>query len=151
MKILMVCLGNICRSPMAEGVLRKKAEDQGKKIFIDSAGTSNYHVGEHPDTRATAKAAQYKIDISNLRGRQFSVADFDKFDLILAMDSNNYSDILAKSRNESDKEKVKLILNYSHPGKNLSVPDPYYGNEDGFENVYQMLSDACDQLLKEIE
>ncbi len=151
MKILMVCLGNICRSPMAEGILRKKVDAIGKKIIIDSAGTSNYHVGDHPDARATAKAAQYKIDISNLRGRQFSVSDFDEFDLILAMDTNNYSDIITKSRNEIDKQKVKLILNYSHPGKNLSVPDPYYGTEDGFEKVYQLLSEACDKIVEEIE
>lgn len=147
----MVCLGNICRSPMAEGILRKKAEEKGKNIFIDSAGTSNYHVGEHPDERATAKAKKYQVDISKLRGRQFSKDDFEKFDLILAMDTNNYSDIISKASNESEKQKVKMILNYSHPGKNLSVPDPYYGGDAGFEEVFSLLSEACDQILEEID
>lgn len=149
MKILMVCLGNICRSPMAEGILRKKSTEAGKNWIIDSAGTSNYHVGEAPDSRATHKAAKYDVDISNLRGRQFSTSDFDKFDLILAMDESNYSDIMRKARNEFDQEKVKMILNFSYPGKNLAVPDPYYGGDAGFEEVYKLLSDACDKIIED--
>jgi protein-tyrosine phosphatase len=149
MKILMVCLGNICRSPMAEGILRKKSLEVGKNWIIDSAGTSNYHIGEAPDSRATQKSAKYDVDISNLRGRQFSKSDFDKFDLILAMDESNYSDILRMARNEFDQEKVKMILNFTHPGKNLAVPDPYYGGDAGFEEVYKLLNDACDKIIED--
>ncbi len=148
MRILMVCLGNICRSPMAEGILRKKSLEAGKKWIIDSAGTSNYHIGEAPDVRATQKAAKYDTDISGLRARQFETTDFDKFDLILAMDENNYNDIIRKARNEFDTEKVRMILNFSRPGKNLNVPDPYYGGDAGFEEVYKLLSDASDKLIQ---
>lgn len=147
----MVCLGNICRSPMAEGIMRKKSIEAGKKWTIDSAGTSNYHIGENPDYRATQKAAKYDVDISDLKARQFSVSDYDKFDLILAMDENNFNDILRKARNEFDEEKVKMILNFSHPGKNLPVPDPYYGGDSGFEEVYRLLSEACERIIKEFE
>eukprot|EP01136_Pigoraptor_vietnamica_P009113 Opistho-1_new@45287 len=149
MKIVMVCLGNICRSPTAEGILRKKSLEAGKNWTIDSAGTSNYHIGEAPDSRATQKAAKYDVDISNLRGRQFSKSDFDQFDLILAMDESNYSDIIRMARNEFDQEKVKMILNFTHPGKNLAVPDPYYGGDAGFEEVYKLLSDACDKIFED--
>ena len=149
MKILVVCLGNICRSPMAEGILRKKSLETEKNWTIDSAGTSNYHIGEAPDSRATQKSAKYDVDISNLRGRQFSKSDFDKFDLILAMDESNYSDILRMARNEFDQEKVKMILNYTHPGKNLAVTDPYYGGDASFEEVYKLLNDACDKIIED--
>jgi protein-tyrosine phosphatase len=151
MKILMVCLGNICRSPMAEGIMRKKANESGKKWIIDSAGTSNYHIGENPDIRATQKSAKYKVDISSLKARQFSVTDYDQFDLILAMDENNFNDIRRLARNESDKGKVKMILNFSYPGKNKPVPDPYYGGDAGFEEVYRLLNEACERIIKEFE
>lgn len=151
MKILMVCLGNICRSPMAEGILRKKSIEAGKNWMIDSAGTSNYHVGESPDSRATLKASKYDVDISGLRGRQFTTADFDRFDLILAMDESNYSDILRKARNEFDQEKVKMILNFTFPGQNKAVPDPYYGGDAGFEEVYRLLNDACDKIIEDFD
>lgn len=119
--------------------------------MIDSAGTSNYHVGEAPDIRATQKAAKYDTDISGLRARQFETTDFDKFDLILAMDENNYNDIIRKARNEFDTEKVRMILNFTFPKKNKAVPDPYYGGDTGFEEVYKLLNDACDKIISEFD
>jgi protein-tyrosine phosphatase len=149
MKILMVCLGNICRSPMAEGILRNKAQKAGKNYHIDSAGTSGYHIGEAPDKRAIEKMKKYHIDISALRARQFTVEDFDRFDLILAMDTSNYQNILRLASNEHQKQKVKLIMNYVYPNENLSVPDPYYGGDDGFEKVYEMLCLASDKIIEQ--
>ncbi len=139
-KILMVCLGNICRSPLAEGILKSKLPD---KYIVDSAGTANYHVGATPDRRSIAVAKKYGINISNLKGRQFSVKDFDDFDMIYVMDESNYNNVLSLARNEHDSSKVKLILNEVYPDKNFDVPDPYYGGEQGFENVYNMLNEAC--------
>lgn len=148
-KVLMVCLGNICRSPLAEGILKQKTSRLN--IFVDSAGTSNYHVGDPPDERSVQIARKYGIDITSQRGRQFQVSDFDEFDLIFAMDKSNYYDILSLARNEGDKNKVELILNLLNPGENMDVPDPYYGGSKGFENVYKMLNDACDILADRIE
>ena len=145
-KILMVCLGNICRSPLAEGILKSKVNS--KEIFIDSAGTAAYHVGNLPDTRSIAVANKYGIDISNQRARKFDVADFESFDIIYAMDESNYQNILNLARNIKDERKVKLILNESNPNQNLSVPDPYYGGKDGFENVFSMLNEACEIIAK---
>lgn len=144
--VLMVCLGNICRSPLAEGILRHKAP--GDKIYVDSAGTSNYHIGEAPDRRSVAIAKKYGIDITAQRGRQFQIADFDKFDLIYAMDQSNYAHILAMAPNESAKQKVHLILNEVHPGEAMDVPDPYYGGDQGFDNVFKMLDLACDRIVE---
>ena len=148
MKILMVCLGNICRSPLAEGILRSKTFL--KDVEVDSVGTANYHVGNRPDKRSIGVAAKNNIDISNLFGRQFSVQDFDDFDLIYAMDNSNYKNIVALARNDSDKQKVFLILNEIFPGENLDVPDPYYGGAHGFETVYKMLDQACDAIVEKI-
>jgi protein-tyrosine phosphatase len=149
--VLMVCLGNICRSPLAEGVLREKAEKLNLAITIDSAGTSNYHIGEHPDSRTIANAMKHGIDVSGLKARQFQVADFDRFDAIFVMDSSNYSDVIALARNENDKRKVELILNRVYPGSNMAVPDPYFGGEQGFENVFILLEQACDVIAKAIQ
>ncbi len=143
-KILMVCLGNICRSPLAEGILKSKLPQD--KFIIDSAGTAAYHIGSKPDIRSIAVAKKYGIDITNLRGRQFTRQDFTDFDLIYAMDESNYHHILKMSESEEDKSKVKLILNEITPGENLSVPDPYYGGDQGFENVYQMLDEASEKI-----
>jgi protein-tyrosine phosphatase len=149
----MVCLGNICRSPMAQGILEKKVAEAGleDQVIVDSAGTSDYHIGDPPDHRAIEKSRAYDIDISSYRGRQFEKADFDEFDRIFAMDFSNYENILRLSRSEDDSRKVEMILNLSNPNSNMSVPDPYFGGESGFENVYQLLDAACDILMKDLK
>lgn len=147
-KILMVCLGNICRSPLAEGILKSKV--YSFKVFVDSAGTGAYHVGELPDSRSIAVAKSYGIDITNQRARKFSINDFDTFDIIYVMDNSNLENVIELARNEEDKKKVKLILNEIFPGENLDVPDPYYGGDFGFKNVYKMLDEACDEIVKRL-
>jgi protein-tyrosine phosphatase len=147
--VLMVCLGNICRSPLAEGILRHLAKVQDLAIEVDSCGTANYHVGAKADSRSIKKAKEYGIDISGLRGRQFQIADFDMFDLIYVMDQSNYNNVIALARNEQDKQKVKLILN-EISDNNSEVPDPYYGEADGFEHVYQLLDKACQNIIKKL-
>lgn len=147
-KILMVCLGNICRSPLAEGILKSKVF--GFKTTIDSAGTAAYHKGEKPDKRSINIAQKNKIDITDQSARKFVIEDFDKFDLIYAMDNSNYENIIALARNENDKSKVRLILNEVFPGENLDVPDPYNGGDFGFKNVYKMLDEACEIIAKKI-
>ena len=145
-KILMVCLGNICRSPLAEGILQSKL---GANFFsVDSAGTAAYHIGELPDQRSIAVAKKYGIDISNQRARKFDIKDFIEFDVIYAMDKENYQNICSLAKKEADLRKVKMILNEINPSLNLSVPDPYYGGEKGFENIYQMLDEACERIKK---
>lgn len=151
MKILMVCLGNICRSPMAEGIMRDKIKDYGLEAQVDSCGTANYHVGESPDHRAQKTLKQHSIDISMLRGRQCQVSDFDHFDLIFTMDESNYKNIMSLTRNKYDEEKVEMIMNMAYPNENISVPDPYYGGLHGFEEVYQMLTLACDKIAMRIK
>lgn len=143
--VLMVCLGNICRSPMAEGILKRKARDSGLVIFVDSAGTSNWHQDELPDERAMAEMQLHDIDISNQRSRPFKTADFDKFDHILVMDSSNKATVLSLARNAKDEAKVHMILDFGSEKKGLSVPDPYY--DDGFNRVYELLDYACDAFL----
>lgn len=149
-KILMVCLGNICRSPMAEGLLRKKIQDQNLDAQVDSAGTSGFHIGEKPDRRAQKTMESKGISISDLRGRQFDVEDFDSFDLIYAMDESNYQNILQLCRNEDDKRKVQMILNEIYPGSDMPVPDPYWGGDQGFEDVFNLLNEATDRIAKKI-
>ena len=142
----MVCLGNICRSPLAEGILKSKVDPY--KVFVDSAGTSDYHVGHSPDPRSVSIAHNRKLDITTQRGRQFKVSDFDEFDHIYVMDMSNYRDVLAQARNEDDRNKVSLILDEIFPGENVEVPDPYYGGNDGFGKVYDMLDKACDVIAE---
>lgn len=144
----MVCLGNICRSPLAEGILQSKVNDD--KVFVDSAGTAAYHVGELPDTRSIEVARKYGIDLTNQRARKFTTKDFADFDSIYAMDKENYNNILSLATDASQTEKVKMILNDTNPQQNLSVPDPYYGGDEGFENVYQMLDEACEIIAKKL-
>lgn len=142
----MVCLGNICRSPLAEGILKSKLS--ADKFYIDSAGTAPYHVGDAPDKRSVDIAKKYRIDISDCRGRQFSIDDFDKFDYIFAMDYSNYQDILALAKDEADVAKVEMLLNRLFPGENLEVPDPYYGGTVHFEEVFQLLDKGCEALVE---
>jgi len=146
-KILMVCLGNICRSPLAEGILKSKLNSN---FTVESAGTAAYHVGNKPDPRSIAVARQNGLNITHQRARKFTRQDFEDFDVIYAMDNSNYQNIIALAKNYQHKEKVKLILNESYPNKNLDVPDPYYGGDKGFENVYSMLDHACEIIAKRI-
>ena len=143
----MVCLGNICRSPLAEGILKSKLDSN---FIVESAGTAAYHVGNKPDPRSIAVARQNGLNITNQRARKFNKQDFENFDIIYAMDNSNYQNIIALAENDQQKDKVKLILNESFPEKNLDVPDPYYGGEKGFENVYNMLDNACEIIAKRI-
>ena len=147
MKILMVCLGNICRSPLAEGILKNKLLERGLDWTVDSAGTGFWHIGEPPDPRSVSTAKKYGLDISRQRARQIRPADLKEYDLILAMDSSNYQDILRLADNGQQKSKVEMILNYVDPGSNRNVPDPYW-NDDGFDRVYRMLEEACDKVIE---
>lgn len=147
-KILMVCLGNICRSPLAEGILKSKLIT--KDIQIDSAGTGSYHVGELPDSRSIAVAKTNGINITDQRARKFVVEDFDNFDIIYVMDAYNYDAVMKLARNEADKSKVDFILNAVFPNENLDVPDPYSGGDYGFKNVFKMLDEACEIIAKKI-
>jgi protein-tyrosine phosphatase len=151
MKILMVCLGNICRSPIAEGILRKKAEERNINIVVDSAGTSDWHEGEHPDPRAVRTAKKFGVDISKLRARPFIIKDFSEFHRIYVMDRANHSDVMRLARNRGDTEKVKLLLEALFPGSSEQVPDPYYGDEKDFETVFNMMDRACGEIIKELE
>ncbi|MBE9489294.1 MAG: low molecular weight phosphotyrosine protein phosphatase [Bacteroidetes bacterium] len=147
-KILMVCLGNICRSPLAEGILKSKISSDN--IFVDSAGTGHWHVGQLPDSRSIEVAKTHGIDLTDQRGRQFTQKDFLEFDYIFVMDISNKSNVLQLAQNNSDKEKVQLILDEIFPRENVDVPDPYYGGEQGFESVFQMLDKACDEIVKRL-
>jgi protein-tyrosine phosphatase len=145
----MVCLGNICRSPIAEGILRHKLRELKKDEFrTDSAGTSDFHIGEAPDSRTRSNAKKNGVDISDLRARQFVASDFDEFDLIYAMDQSNYANIVRLARNNRDQSKVKLILDEAYPGENREVPDPYYGGDEGFQHVYDLLDEATDKIIE---
>lgn len=152
-RILMVCLGNICRSPLAEGVLRHQLAAAGlaAHVEVDSAGTSDYHIGEHPDTRSTRNAREHGIDISKLKARQFLATDFDQFDYIYVMDSENLKNVLKLSRSEADVAKTDLLLNQLRPGENRAVPDPYFGGPDGFEQVFHLVNDACETIVKQLK
>ncbi|RBA29239.1 low molecular weight protein-tyrosine-phosphatase [Flavobacterium tibetense] len=147
-KILMVCLGNICRSPLAEGILQSKLPKD--KFHVDSAGTGGWHADELPDSRSMKIASKYGIDISNQRARQFQVQDFHTFDYIYVMDQSNYQNVLQLAPNEIVKSKVKLILDEITPNKKAEVPDPYFGGEDGFEHVFQLLDEVCEQIAKRL-
>jgi len=150
MKVLMVCLGNICRSPLAEGIFRHKSSQLNVNILVDSAGTGGWHAGQAPDPRSIEKASEYGIDISKQKARKFSQEDFSNFDIIYAMDGSNFSDIIAMAKSQEEMDKVKIILNERYPSENKPVPDPYYGGEEGFENVYHLLNDACDKILEKL-
>jgi protein-tyrosine phosphatase len=144
----MVCLGNICRSPMADGLLRKKVDELGLSWTVDSAGTASYHIGKKPDERMRKTALKFNVSLEDLRARQFSVHDFDEFDLIYVMDQSNLSNVLRLARNNADESKVRLILNELHENQDLEVPDPYYGGEQGFIDVYNLLDKATDRIIE---
>ncbi|MDY0090449.1 MAG: low molecular weight protein-tyrosine-phosphatase [Flavobacteriaceae bacterium] len=147
-KILMVCLGNICRSPLAEGILSSKLPSD--RFIVDSAGTGHWHIGHLPDKRSIDVAQKNGIDITNQRGRQFKVSDFTTFDYIYVMDNSNYHDVISMAPNETAKAKVKLILDVLFPGDNVDLPDPFYGLASGFDMVYEMLDEACDLIVENL-
>lgn len=144
----MVCLGNICRSPMAQGIMESMLVDKKLNWVVDSAGTSGWHAGEQPDARAIAAAKEHGIDISGQRSRKMTSRDMEEFDIILTMDSQNYSDVLHTYASDDTKHKVHLIRNLSEPNKNLAVPDPYYDGR--FEDVYQLLAKTMNNVLNHL-
>lgn len=140
----MVCLGNICRSPLAEGILRSKISE---KHTVASAGTISFHEGEHPDKRSTKTAKEHGVDISQQRAHYFTKEHLEKFDKIFCMDLKNLEDVLSKANSEEQRKKVSLIMEEAGViDENIEVPDPYYGDMNDFENVYQMLDKACDLI-----
>lgn len=150
MNILFVCLGNICRSPLAEGILKSKLEGKNILFNIESAGFESYHINEAPDPRALKMAQIHGIDISENRCRLFTTEDFDNFNIIYIMDASNYRDVQYFSRTEEDMEKVKYLLSELE-GKDISVPDPYYGTESGFENTYNLIDQACNKIAEMLD
>ncbi len=148
-KILMVCLGNICRSPLAEGILKDKLNNS-EEFIIDSAGMGNSHIGELPDKRSILVANENKLDITYQRARLFTMDDFDNFDIIYAMDHFNYKALIKLAATEEHKAKVKIILNEVFPNENLDVPDPFYSSTFAFRNVYKMLDEACDVIADKL-
>ncbi|NDV17613.1 low molecular weight phosphotyrosine protein phosphatase [Muricauda sp. TY007] len=146
-KVLMVCLGNICRSPLAEGILQSKVDPAS--VFVDSAGTAGYHVGNPPDKRSIAVARKYGLNITHQQCRKFSRQDFLEFDHIYVMDRSNFSDVASLAKNKEEASKVKLLLSEIELGIQ-EVPDPYYGGNDGFENVCQMIDKACEVIAKKL-
>jgi protein-tyrosine phosphatase len=150
-KLLFVCLGNICRSPSAENIMNHLLAQRGltEQIICDSAGTSSYHIGSSPDARMMVAAAKRGINMIG-QARQFERADFEKFDLILAMDRYNYRDILSLDRQGIYQHKVELMCNYASKFLDKDVPDPYYGGADGFDYVIDLLFDTCENLLESV-
>ncbi|MCM4172912.1 low molecular weight phosphotyrosine protein phosphatase [Arenibacter sp. TNZ] len=146
-KVLMVCLGNICRSPLAEGILKSKLD--GDKFFVDSAGTASYHIGKKPDIRSISIAKRYGIDISQQRCRQFTHKDFSDFDHIFAMDNSNYENIISLAKSKDEKAKVNLLLQKSN-SINKEVPDPYYGGDDGFDEIFRLIDSACNIIAPDL-
>ena len=146
MRIIMVCLGNICRSPLAQGILEKKIKDHGLDWKVDSAGTSGWHDGEKPDFRSIEVALKNGIDISHQRSRRFVKEDFEVFDIIVAMDSSNYSNILKIDEDATSVNKVKLLMNFTFPEQNRQVPDPYYN--DSFEECFELIDKACSDIIQ---
>ena len=152
-KILFVCLGNICRSPLGEGIMLHFIKENNLQhlVQVDSAGTANYHVNEAPDNRTIANALKNGVDISELRARQFTIADFDAFDKIYVMDKSNYQNVLSLVKNASHRVKVDYLLNVLHPKQNQHVPDPYYGTEKDFETVFQLVYKACQKIVEDLD
>jgi protein-tyrosine phosphatase len=147
-KILMVCLGNICRSPLAEGILASKLPKN--KFIVDSAGTGSWHIDHSPDSRSIAVAKKNKISIADQKGRQFNKSDFDTYDYIYVMDNSNYNNVVELAENQEQKQKVKLILDELFPNEKVDVPDPYFGLPNGFEIIYNMLDEVCEIIAKKL-
>jgi protein-tyrosine phosphatase len=150
-RVLFVCLGNICRSPAAEGIFRHKIRNSKTPIALDSAGTGSWHVGEPPDGRMIAHAKERGYDLSDLEARQFDTKDFENFDLILTMDSANFKHVSAMDRQNAFKHKIKMMTSFCKIHSVNEVPDPYHQGDDGFQLVLDILEDACDELLLQIE
>ncbi|MGC4058763.1 MAG: low molecular weight protein-tyrosine-phosphatase [Chitinophagaceae bacterium] len=148
MKILMVCLGNICRSPIAEGVLRAKAKEAGLDWQIDSAGTNRYHIGEAPHRFSQKVCRGYGIDISQQRARRITAADLEQYDIIYALAQDVYDDIYAIAGTHAPMDKVRFLLEELHQDGSRDVPDPWYGNEDGYLPVYQLIEEACEAIVR---
>lgn len=148
MKILMVCLGNICRSPMAEGILKQKVKQAGLDWTVDSAGTNGYHIGEPPHRLSQKVAKQYGIDISGQRARRFTAEDFLRFDKIYAMAEDVIEEMKWIAKKEYNLSKTELLMNELYPGSNMDVPDPWYGPEPGYHEVYALLDAACDAIIR---
>jgi len=150
MKILLVCLGNICRSPMAEGILRNMINELGLGWHTDSAGTGNYHVGEQPDRRAMKTMRERGIEISDLRARHLRASDFEEFDLLLAMDASNLQNMRQVAPSHELAKKARLMMDFAPDHALREVPDPYFGGEEGFVEVYEMLTEACTNLIADV-
>jgi protein-tyrosine phosphatase len=151
MKILFVCTGNICRSPLAEGILNNKLSNRGIDFYVDSCGFESFHVGDLPDQRALTVARKNGVDISGHASRLFTLRDFDEFDRIYVMDASHYSRLMQLARSDADRRKVDYVLNVTHPGKNLPVPDPWYEDISAFEKVYHLLEPACEKIASELD
>lgn len=147
MKVLMVCLGNICRSPLAEGILKHKCAQRKLEWYIDSAGTGRWHLGNAPDKRSIQIAAKNGIDISGQRARSVHSSDYEEFDLIFAMDTSNRRDLMHWALDKNEEGKIKLIMDELYPGEEVSVPDPYF-DDNGFQTVFDMLDKACDKIIE---
>jgi protein-tyrosine phosphatase len=148
MKILMVCLGNICRSPLAEGILQHKARNAGLDWQVDSAGTNGYHIGEAPHRLSQKVARQNGIDICNQRARQFVKEDFDRYDKIYTMADDVLEEMKWIAQEKFDAAKVDFLMNELHPGQNRSVPDPWYGSEPGYHEVFKIIEAACEKIIQ---
>lgn len=148
MKILMVCLGNICRSPLAEGILQHKAKEAGLDWTVDSAGTNSYHTGEPPHQLSQKVAKLNGVDICHQRARRFVKEDMERYDKIYAMADDVLDEIRRIAKEKYDPAKVDLFLNELHPGKNKSVPDPWYGPEPGYHDVYKLIDEVCEEIIK---
>ncbi len=144
----MVCLGNICRSPLAEGILTSMIDPE--KVMVASAGTGGWHVGSQPDPRSIEVANKNNIDITHQRGKQFSTYDYEIYDHIFVMDASNYNDVIKLSKTDTERAKVSMILDELFPGEKVDVPDPYYGGDSGFDNVYDMLYSACEKIVSRL-
>ena len=146
----MVCLGNICRSPIADGLLLRKIKEQKLDAQVDSAGTANYHIGKAPDSRMIQTAAAHGTPIEFLRARQFSNQDFENFDHILVIDQSNYENVIRLAQSADDRNKIQFLLDYLYPNQKAAVPDPYYGSLEDFEQVYQLIDSATDALIQKL-